>query len=149
MNSYELSYLFPSDFSEEENNKIKAEITSVLEKNEAKIENTDKPVVRDLGYTIKNKRVSLLVTVLFNSSPEKIKIIEKGLKEKKELLRFMITKKDKRKESSLKRRNKKPLKEETGENNIKEKEIKKEIKKEKPKVEFKEIEKKLDEILGE
>jgi ribosomal protein S6 len=141
MNHYTLNCLFPSDISEEELNKNKEEISSLLEKSGAKIESAEKPVVKELGYAIKDKKSSFLISVVFSLTSDKIKEIEKSLKERKDLLRFLITKNQKERRKSKERRTRKPK--ET-------KEVKKEeTKKEKPKVEFKEIEKKLDEILGE
>jgi ribosomal protein S6 len=134
MNYYELTILIPSDFKEEKIEETRSEIVSLLEKEGAKIENVEKPVVKNLGYTIKDKKSSFLISIIFNLNPEKIGLIEKGMKEKKELLRFLITKKEKREQKPKRREKPKELKE---------------TKKESPKVEFKEIEKKLDEILGE
>lgn len=140
MNHYTITYLLPSDLSEEELNKSRTGISSLLEKSGAKIELEEKPVVKNLGYAIDNKKASFLVNVNFDLDPEKTKELEKSLKEKKNLLRFLITKR--RKESEKPQKKKRVPK-------TKQTEEKEKIKKEKPKVEFKEIEKRLDEILGE
>lgn len=139
MNHYTITYLLPSDLSEEELNKSRSEITSLLEKSGAKIESEEKPVVKNLGYAINKKKSSFLVNVNFDLDPEKTKELEKSLKEKKNLLRFLITKR--RKEEGTKKKRRVPKTKQTEE--------KEKTKKEKPKVEFKEIEKRLDEILGE
>jgi ribosomal protein S6 len=85
----------------------------------------DLSIERKTAYPIKKEEEVFLVSLDFNFSPEKIKDLEKKLKEENKILRYLILVKEKKE---------KPAEKET-------------LKKKK--VELKEIEKKLKEILEE
>ena len=79
MRSYELSCEIPANLSEEELKGLIREISELISK-EGKIERISEPSKRRLAYPIKSVREIFLVNFVFESSPEKVKDIEKKLK---------------------------------------------------------------------
>ena len=135
MKYYELSLISLPDFSEEELNQFKEKITSILQGKGGILNELKSPVKKILGYPIKKKKSGFLFVFNFSSSSEQLKIIEKELKTMKEILRYLVLVKTGP-----------AIKEEP-------QRISPRIEKAEPKKEtkagFKEIEKKLNEILGE
>lgn len=150
MKLYEITYLISPDLSEEELKGCQEKITSLIQEeggvlvDEASLHlplhpvsqgsaiEVKPPVRKTLAYPIKKKREAFLSTLSFQILPERLRSLEKKLKGESNLLRYQIlTKKLPKKVKVISA--KKPKK----------------IVKPKPKVELKEIEKKLEEILGE
>ena len=136
MKLYELTYLISPELKEEEIKKVFARIESLLsETGGILIENKSQGTVK-LGYEIKKQKEALSATAKFQMAPEKIKSFQEKIKEIPEILRFLVLaakpEKIKKEVSKIIRKPVKPKK------TVKEK-----------KVELKEIEKKLEEILGE
>jgi len=136
MKLYELTYLISPELKEEEIKKVFSRIESLLsETGGILIENKSQGTVK-LGYEIKKQKEALSATAKFQMAPEKIKSFQEKIKEIPEILRFLILaakpEKIKKEVSKIIRKPVKPKK------TVKEK-----------KVELKEIEKKLEEILGE
>ncbi len=129
MTNYELTYLFSPDLNEGEINSLQEEIASFIQEKEGGVEKSAKPDKRELGYPIKKKRAAYLATLEFRFDPKEIKELEKKLKSKEQVLRFVILTKKAVKAKTVLRA------------------IKPKIKPKKEKAELKEIEEKLEEIL--
>jgi len=134
MHSYELTYLISPDLSEEELKIFPEKIDSFLEEEGGKSEGLKLPIKKRLAYPIKKKNEGYWGTLNFYLSPEKLESFEKKLKKEPKILRYLLL------------RERLPKKFEILQIRPKVKAPK--VKKEK-KVELKEIEKKLEEILGE
>jgi ribosomal protein S6 len=134
MKFYELTCLISSKLSEEEVKNLSEKINSLIKEGGGSFSELKIPIRRKLAYPIKKEGQIYLLTLNFHFEPEKLEIFGGKLKNLPEILRFSI-------------QNKKITKIET----LREKIIPK-IKKPVPeteKVEIEEIEKKLEEILGE
>jgi small subunit ribosomal protein S6 len=125
MKTYQLTYLVSGKISRKELEKLEERVNSEIEKEGGVLVGKDLSIERKTAYPIKKEEEVFLVSLDFNFSPEKIKDLEKKLKEENKILRYLILVKEKKE---------KPAEKET-------------LKKKK--VELKEIEKKLKEILEE
>lgn len=138
MQLYQLDYLISPEISEQDAQALGEKIKSLIEKDQGLIVKTELLSNRVLSYEVKNFTEAFLAGLSFNLEPEKLEELKKTLESEKNILRYMVFKKKLLKE---KPRMKKATR------------LSKEIKilktKPKQKVELKEIEKKLDEILGE
>jgi len=138
MQLYQLDYLISPEISEQDAQALGEKIKSLIEKDQGSIVKTELLSNRVLAYEVKKFTEAFLAGLSFNLEPEKLEELKKTLESEKNILRYLVFKKKLLKD---KPRTKKA----TG--------ISKEIKilKTEPeqKVELKEIEKKLDEILGE
>jgi len=132
MKYYELTYLVPSETPESDLNELKGKVIGFLQEAGGILNKTKNVTKNVLGYPIKGKKMVLTSTLNFCLDPEKIIDLEKIIKLESKILRYLIVSSQKDEESP--RISKKPKIEE---------------KKTVQKVELKEIEKKLDEILGE
>ena len=131
MKFYELTYLISPDLSEEEIKVLQEKVTSLIQE-EGILSEVGSSIRKTLAYPIKKKQSAFSTTLSFQISPERLENLEKKLKAESKVLRYLIlTKKLPKKIAALPV--KKPRK----------------IVRPKPKVELKEIEKKLEEILGE
>ena len=130
MKNYELAYLISTEVSEEELKKVQEKINSLVQSLAGVLIETNSPIKKLLAYPIKKKSAAYLATLNFQLEPKKLANIEKELKSESKILRYLIlTKKLPKKVVAVPiRRPEKIIK---------------------PKVELKEIEKKLEEILGE
>ncbi len=128
MKYYELTYLISSNLSEEEANSLQEELSSLIQKQEGILEKKEKIIKRKLSYPIQKQETAYLSTIEFSLNPEKLNELEKEIKSKNQILRFLLL-------------TKKPFKDEP--------KIIKSKTKPKEKVELKEIENKLEEILKE
>jgi len=136
MQLYQLDYLISPEISEQDAQALGEKIKSLIKKNQGSIVKTELLSNRVLAYEVKNFTEAFLAGLSFNLEPEKLEELKKTLESEKNILRYMVFKKKLLKD---KPRTKKVIK------------VSKEIETLKPKrkVELKEIEKKLDEILGE
>lgn len=132
MKFYELTYLISPDLSEKELKAVQEKINSFILEEEGVLIETNSVVKKSLAYPIKKKSSAFLAIVSFKLNPEKLINLEKKLKLEKAILRYILLAKKLPKEIPVVL--KKP---------------EKIIPKPEPKVELKEIEKKLEEILGE
>lgn len=132
MKSYELTYLISPDLSEQEVNSLVTEINSFIKEKGGLLENNLSPLKKQLSYPIAKKTMAYLVSANFQLKPEELMEIKKQLRLKPEILRFLIVNiLIKKTKSRLRPASKISLKKETPNK----------------KVDFKEIEKKLEEIL--
>jgi len=138
MKFYELTYLISPDLSEEEANAFQDKITSQIQQEGGVLNEVKHPIREQLAFAIKKKRSAYLSSLSFQLAPEKLENLEKKLKEDSQILRYLILIKSPIKEVIIPSRKGSKLKE-----------VLPEVKKPRTKVELKEIEKKLEEILGE
>jgi len=138
MQLYQLDYLVSPQTSEQDAQSIGEKIKSLIEKQGGSIVKTEPLIRQMLAYEIKKFNEAFLAGFIFNLKPEYLKEIEKELSLEKNILRHLMFKKKLVKIKKKRRKITKTLKEV-------------EILKDKPKrkVELKEIEKKLEEILGD
>ncbi len=137
MDYYELTILASPDLTEEELNKLKESAISVLQEEGGVVSESNSPSKKTLGAQIKGKNIAFLLVFSFSSPSEQIKSLEEKLRKLPEIMRFLLVKRP----APGKEMRKSPRR-------IREAVPKIEAEK-KPKVEFEEIEKKLDEILGQ
>ncbi|XOB40325.1 MAG: 30S ribosomal protein S6 [Candidatus Nealsonbacteria bacterium] len=130
MKSYQSTYLISSLLSQEEVKSLEERIKSFIIKEEGLINQVNFPVKKWLAYPIKKEKEALIFDLTFNLKPERLENLEKKIKSEKQILRYLILKKKLLKKKVLKTPRRLKIKT-------------------KPKVELKEIEKKLEEILGE
>ncbi len=124
MKNYELSYLVSSNVSEEEIKILQESVNSLIQKEEGILLETDYPIRKE-GFS--------LLSLKFQTNPEKISGLEKSLKSDSRIFRHIILIKHPMKEAKKMRKPMKAVSKKT----------------EKSKVELKEIESRLEEILGE
>jgi len=148
MKNYELTCLISPDLSEEELKSFREKINSFIQEEGGTLTEINSPIKKRLAGPIKHRNQAYLTTLNFQLEPEKLanldynppttqkrlENIEKKLKSENQILRYLILIKPRPKEI-LVRGKKLPTP--------------KPRKILKPKVELREIEKKLEEILGE
>jgi ribosomal protein S6 len=125
MRYYQLTYLLSPELKKEEVEKIENELKSFFQK-EGIFDKIEPPLKRGLFYPIKKKNEALLGSIYFYLETQKIKMLEKKLKNEEKILRYLITGEKAPKKIKVEKKTAKPKK-----------------------VELKEIEKKIEEILGE
>jgi len=128
MKYYELTYLISPELSTEEIEKFQEKLRSLIIEGGG-LDKIGNPIRKKLAYPIKKKNEAFLATLNFYLNPGKLEDLEKKLKGEEKILRFLIVTKKRPK--------------------ILPEILVKPGKIVKPKVELKEIEKKLEEILGE
>ncbi len=128
MRHYELTYLISPELSEEEIKSFQEKIISLIQEVGGSLSKVLEPARKKMAY---------LATLNFHLDPEKLGSLEKGLKSENQVLRYIILTKPRTKEVLGLSKKVPPSK------------LPKKIVKPEAKVELKEIEKKLDEMLGE
>ncbi|KPJ56602.1 hypothetical protein AMJ49_04465 [Parcubacteria bacterium DG_74_2] len=132
MKLYELTYLISPNLSEEEAKSFQEDICSLIQKQEGALEKKETIIKKKLSYPIQKQETAYLATVEFRLDPEKLKDLEKELKSKNQILRFLLLTKKISEIKTISKISKPKLKP-----------------KPKQKVKLKEIEDKLEEILKE
>jgi len=130
MKDYELTILISPDLSRQEIKDLSNKVGDFIKQEEGKLEKVNEPSKRKLGYPIKNKAEAFLVSFIFSLNQEKLVNLEKKLKPENQILRHIITIKEKIKEVPIKPRKKPSINQPE-------------------KVGLKEIDKKIEEILNE
>lgn len=151
MKTYELTYIISSEITSEEAGAVANEVNSLLQSKEGVILRSDNPVAKTLSYPIKKMGSGYFVVSEFQIEPEKLAEINEKLEKNAKILRHGIIIKKPHKIRKERRSARKPLFSTAVEpvelkNPV---EAEKEEKKSDKKIELKEIEKKLDELLGE
>lgn len=131
MRHYELTYLISAELSEEELKALQEKINSFIQEGGV-LNQEGKEIKKKLAHPIEKRGVASLITLSFQMSPEKLTNLEKKIKMEPQILRYFLVAKKERK--VIPKISAKP---------------KIKMIKPKAKVELKEIEKKLEEILGE
>ena len=134
MKLYELTYLISPELSESELKSLNEKINSLIQKEKGVLNEAKMPMKKKLAYPIKKQREAFLINLSFYFQAEKLGSLEKELKSEKKILRYLILAKPKIKIAKVRKRPTKVI----SKIPVKEK-----------KVGLKEIEKKLEEILGE
>lgn len=95
MKYYELTYFISPDLSAEELKSLSSKISGFIKEEEGNLKETSEPIRKKLGSPIKKKGEVFLVNLNFYLNPEKLKNLEKKLKEEDKILRYLIiTKKE-------------------------------------------------------
>jgi small subunit ribosomal protein S6 len=132
MHFYELTYLISPDLSEKEIKTLQDKIISLIQEKGGILGVEEKlPFKKKLAYPVKKQSQAYMTVINFQLPSEKLIDLEKKIKLENQILRYLILAK---KESRAAKFSKKPPRS-----------LKKIVE---PKVELKEIEKKLEEILG-
>ncbi len=132
MKNYELTCLISSEISETEAQQLQNQIATLIQSEAGILLEEKLPFRKKLAYPVKKQSQAYLSVLVFQLEPEKLKNLEKKLKEISQILRYLIlikhpVKEDKITSFARKTKSKKPEKEK--------------------KVDLKDIEKKLEEIL--
>ncbi|MFH1401786.1 MAG: 30S ribosomal protein S6 [Parcubacteria group bacterium] len=140
MKLYELTYLVPLDLPENEVKSLQERINSFIAESQGALDRIENVVKKKLGEPQKNQTMAQMGMLNFYMAPEKLADLEKKLKSENQIIHHMILYKKPRKAEIPRRiRQVTPIMAEDSAKTT-----------EKPKkVEIKEIEKKLEEILGE
>lgn len=142
---YELNYFLSPDLSQEEVFDFSQKISNFLNEIQGKVEVSKEPKIQKLAFPLKKHNQGYFGEIKFLANPEKIFDIEKKLKLEKEILRFsilVILPTKQKIEKPVKKPKIHPAEQPVSET----RETKPEAKREKVKLE--EIDKKLEEIMG-
>ena len=139
MKLYELTYLISFNLPEEEVKLLQEKINSFIVENQGALDRIENIIKKRLANPIKKEGAAYLATLNLYLNPEKLGDLEKKLKAENQVLHYLILNKKPQKMVETPRRMR-PLIRTTEQFKTSEKP---------KKVEIKEIEKKLEEILGE
>ncbi len=131
MQLYEATYLIDPDLASEGVKSLQEKIKTWIEEEKGSLTKAHHPMQKELAYPIKKKNTAFMASLTFDLSPLNLQNIEKKMKEESAILRYLILKKEPEKltgKAAPRRRS---------------------TRLPKAKVELEEIEKKLEEILGE
>jgi len=152
MKTYELTYIISPEITSEEAESFSREIEDYISKKEGSILNRSIPVAKTLTYPIKKHMSGFIGTLEFKLEAEHLLQLKETLNKDGKINRHMIIIKNPVKIGKIRGRKNKiiePAKEVLTEGNIQEKNAHQETIIPSKKVELKDIEQKLDEILGE
>lgn len=149
MKIYELTYIITPDITSEEAGIKAKELEKEIQSNDGLILKQTSPVAKTLAYPIKKRASGFLGTIEFQIEPEKLKQIKEFALKDDKIARHIITEKKTAKVRKAKRiKNKITVEKEIRTENIIEKQHPVKTTDTKEKVELKDIEEKLEEILG-
>jgi small subunit ribosomal protein S6 len=95
MKNYELTYLIKSDLTEEEVKEFQEKIISLIQEKGGVLGKINSPLKKKLAYPIKKEGQAYLATLNFQLNPEELAGLEKKIKLKNQILRYLIlTKKE-------------------------------------------------------
>jgi small subunit ribosomal protein S6 len=95
MNEYELMYIVPTSFTEEDLGKIEKNVADVLSKHQATVTKTSRLGKIRFAYPIRRERFGHYVLVRFQAEAASVAPIDEGLRmNQKEVLRHLIVKAD-------------------------------------------------------
>jgi small subunit ribosomal protein S6 len=157
MKTYELTYIISPEMSSEEAEAKAKEIETAVASREGIILKQTNPTAVTLSYPIKKRASGFFAVIEFQAEPEKLVELKEMVQKDGKIVRYMLIIKEPariRRERRGKRETIVPEikiehKTETVENKAEETEAPAQKTVEKPKVELKDIEQKLDELLGE
>ncbi len=146
MQYYQLTYLISPNFSEKEVRLLQEKVNSTIVEKQGILDRTKIFGRKELGSPIKNFFQAYLIKSNFFLEPQKVEIFKKELEKENKILRFFILKEKKEKPLKIKKRILTPVIKEKKDVSVNKQttSINKQTK-----VELKEIDKKLEEILGE
>ncbi len=134
--NYELTFLISPDLTEEEASKVQKTLASFIQEKEGTLINENSPVMRNLGYAVKDKLQAYIADLEFSLNQSFITEINKKVKENESVIRYILFKKEKVSDKKQKRRQPKE-------------EPQKTEKKAPQKTSLGDIDKKIDEILND
>jgi len=155
MKTYELTYIISPEIIFEEAESISKNIESLIQSKDGIILKQENPTAKPLAYTIKKQASGFIGNIEFNLEPEKINELQKELQKDGKIIRYMIIIKEAVKIKKEKKSQKEPLTTEETKKEITTEETKTKSthktysKSGEEKIELKDIEQKIDEILGE
>ena len=153
MKKYELTYIISPEITNEESMALAKEIESFVQSKEGVILNQINPVAKTLAYPIKKHASGFMCVLEFQSEPELLTELEDKINKNTKIVRHIIAVK-----RPLKIRKERRAKQPVAPSLVKEEKIEnKELQDsdshkasiEKEKIELKDIEQKLEELLGE
>ncbi|MFA5133464.1 MAG: 30S ribosomal protein S6 [Patescibacteria group bacterium] len=89
---YELLYIVPAIYAEDELKKVTGKIDELLKAEGAEIIKSETAAKLKMAYTIKRHNVGYYILVNFNATPDLLKKINRALQLEHDVLRFLITK---------------------------------------------------------
>ena len=92
--TYEMLYIIPAPYTEKDVGLITKEINKIVEDSGGKILEEKNLGARVLAYPIKRVRQGFYVLLHFTLSPKEVKSFSANLKLRKDVLRFLIIKKE-------------------------------------------------------
>jgi ribosomal protein S6 len=152
MKNYEVIATINSDLSDDELTSAISKIKDLITSENGEITKLLDPIKKSLGYKIKGRKESFVVSFNISLSPEKVISLNEKMKKETSILRSMIVEIKKRKAIKEARtpKGKKGLSRPSDDNDSFELETNKlKVKPETQKVEMKEIDQKIEEILNE
>lgn len=150
MKTYELTYIVSPEITSEEANAAAKEIESFIKSKEGAVLRQANPIAKTLSYLIKKHASGFVGVLEFQSEPEMLDELKKKIDKDRKFIRHMITIKKPMKEHKKRRTRKAAIPVfEKKETEIAQSESFAKVSDGKGKVELKDIEQKLDEILGE
>lgn len=161
MKTYELSYIISPEITSEESSAKAKEIETAIQSREGTILKQSSPIAKTLSYPIAKRASGFFGVLEFNLEPEKLLELKEILEKDTKIVRHMLIVKqpaEMRKERRTRTKIAPTFEIEQKKETIIESPIEKEVEekpfdpaqgKEKEKVELKDIEQKLEEILGE
>jgi ribosomal protein S6 len=87
---YQLTYLISPDIDQNTLESFPEKISTLIQKEGGIVRETKNPVKKRLGYQIKKKESAFLAVLNFEVQAEKINAIEKKLKGESDILRYLI-----------------------------------------------------------
>jgi ribosomal protein S6 len=142
MKLYELTYLTSLDLQEDAVKSLQENITSFILEHQGTLDRIEDVVKKRLGEPTKNQTAVQMATLSFYANPEKVEELEKKIKSEPKIIHYIFLNKKLRK-AEPPRRIRKPIVSADSKGEEQKTADKSQ------KVEIKEIEKKLEEILGE
>lgn len=89
---YELLYIIPTTYTDDETGGIETKVSTILEKDGASIDNVTRLGKLKFAYPIKRQRHGHYVLVYFTAPSEKVRKIDEHLRFTEEVLRHLIVK---------------------------------------------------------
>jgi small subunit ribosomal protein S6 len=152
MQRYEVTFILSAQTTQEQAQKKSEALSGLVQQNGGTVTQHSNLLAKPLAYPIKKQSSGFFGTIEFQAEPEAVKMIEETLEKDVEVIRHLLLVKKTMKPKKIRERKKKETAEESKEtvSAAPEKESKATAKEEvKPAVELKDIEKELDQILGE
>ncbi len=94
--AYEMLIIFDAKLDEEKRNNSIEEVKKIIEEADGEITLEDKWGIKKFAYEIKKREEGFYVNFEYLIPPDKVKEVKDKLKLKKEVLRFLILKKEKK-----------------------------------------------------
>jgi small subunit ribosomal protein S6 len=149
MKTYELTYIITPEITSEEAEAKAKELESKIQSSDGLILKQTSPIAKTLAYPIKKRASGFFGVIELQAEPEKLKEIRETVSKNDKISRYIIIEKEPLKPRKEKRRKAKTtVEKEIRTENIIEKQHPTKATDAKEKVELKDIEEKLEEILG-